>query len=363
VNALVRRLSPSEVARRLGISVKALRLYEQRGLVAPGRTPAGWRAYDPDQIDRVTDIVALRGLGLSLSQIEQLLKGQSRGLGPMLAAHQAALEDRMDALAQTLDKIRRFQRDQGTALREAAAPAAGFEVSLELPWPWGGELLTLGVRPLTYITGPLGSGKTRLALHLTEILPDAAFLGLHRSSDGAAAARAQLDADAALRLRADEAIASLIEDGATESDALLALIVAVQCERPSVLVIDLVEQGLDGATQKAVATHMRQLARTGARRALIVLTRSSAMLDLSAVGPDEAIILCPANHSPPIQVAPRAGAPGYEALLTCLATPAVRARTEGTIAWRPVPEHDGDRPSDRLQGDSADGHRPASATY
>jgi len=53
------------------------------------------------------------------------------------------------------------------------------------------------------------------------------------------------------------------------------------------------------------------------------------------MGPDEAIIFCPANHSPPIGVAPYPGAAGYEAVATCLASPDVRARTEGVIAWRP----------------------------
>ena len=66
-----------------------------------------------------------------------------------------------------------------------------------------------------------------------------------------------------------------------------------------------------------------------------MLTRSSAILDLTAVGSDEAIIFCPANHSPPTYVAPYPGTPGYEAVATCLASPEVRARTEGVIAWRP----------------------------
>jgi DNA-binding transcriptional MerR regulator len=34
-------LSAADAARRLGVSAKALRLYEERGLIAPGRTSAG----------------------------------------------------------------------------------------------------------------------------------------------------------------------------------------------------------------------------------------------------------------------------------------------------------------------------------
>ena len=34
-------LNPSQAAKRLGISAKALRLYEQRGLIAPIRSAAG----------------------------------------------------------------------------------------------------------------------------------------------------------------------------------------------------------------------------------------------------------------------------------------------------------------------------------
>ena len=47
-----RFLNPAEAAQRLGVSAKALRLYEQRGLVAPARTAAGWRAYGPDEMAR-----------------------------------------------------------------------------------------------------------------------------------------------------------------------------------------------------------------------------------------------------------------------------------------------------------------------
>jgi hypothetical protein len=100
-----------------------------------------------------------------------------------------------------------------------------------------------------------------------------------------------------------------------------------------VLIVDMVEQGLDQATQGALIAHLRRRGTGG--RPLFLLTRSHAILDLAAAGADEAIILCPANHSPPRRVAPYPGAPDYEAVATCLASSEVRARTEGVIAWRP----------------------------
>ena len=339
-------LSPSAAARRLGVSTKALRLYEQRGLVAPARTVAGWRAYGPDQMARAAEVVALRALGLSLAQVARALGGEPEALQAALAAHQATLEDRIRELAGAVEKVRGLQADlargQAPATGEVArllkAPA-GPNVTLELPWPWGGEPFELDIAPLNYIIGPLGSGKTRLALRLAETLPNAAFLGLERVADGGAAARARLDADSALKARVDQILTWLVDEGAVVSDALVALLVGLECEGPAVLLVDMVEQGLDEATQEAVGVYLRQLGRPG-RRPLFVLTRSTAILDLSAVGPDEAIMLCPANHSPPTRVVPCPGAPGYEAVATCLASPEVRARTEGMIAVKaagPIP--------------------------
>ena len=89
-------LNPSEAAKRLGVSAKALRLYEQRGLITPIRTAAGWRAYGPEQMARATEIAALRTLGLSLGQVARVLGGDAQGLEPALAAHQATLEGGSD---------------------------------------------------------------------------------------------------------------------------------------------------------------------------------------------------------------------------------------------------------------------------
>ena len=333
-------LNPSEAAKRLGVSAKALRLYEQCGLIAPTRTAAGWRTYGPAEMSRAAEIVALRALGLSLAQVAGTLKGDAQSLEPALSAHQSMLEGRARQLADTVEKVRRLRADlskgQVPATGELAHllnPAPRFHVTFNLPWPWGGELFELrDIRQLNYIIGPLGCGKTRLAMRLAETLPNAAFLGLDRLANGAAS-QTKLDADPALKSRVDQSLAWLIEDGATASQALLALLVSLESEGPTILVIDMLEQGLDQATQEALIAHLRH--RGPEARPLFFLTRSNAILDLDAVGPDEAIIFCPANHSPPTLVAPYPGAPGYEAVATCLASPEVRARTNGVIAWRP----------------------------
>jgi len=338
-----RSLSPSEAARRLGVSAKALRLYEERGLVSPRRSAAGWRRYGPDEMARAAEIVALRALGLSLGEVARVLRGEPSGLEPALAAHQATLEDRVRQLVDVIEKVRGLRLDLARGKAPAAGdverllvPATRLDHAVELPWPWDGERFELtDIRPLTYIVGPLGSGKTRLAMGLAGTLPDAAFLSLDRLADGGEAARARLDADPATRSRVDRARAWLLDDGATASGALTALLVGLESGGPAILVVDMVEQDLDGATQAALIAHLRRRGGAGGRRVLMT-TRSSAILDLAAVGSEEAILLCPANHSLPSCVAPYPGAPGYEAVVTCLASPEVRARTRGVIACRPA---------------------------
>jgi DNA-binding transcriptional MerR regulator len=341
VSSSAQFLNSSAAAQRLGVSAKALRLYEQRGLVVPGRSPAGWRAYGPDEMARAAEVVALRGLGFSLAQVARVLGDDPRGLEPALAAHQATLEERIRELSDAAEKLRGLRAGLAhgksptvSELVGVLGSASELSVSFDLPWPWGCERFELNdVRPLNYIIGPLGSGKTRLAKRLAETLPGAIFLGLDRLEHGCVAALARQDADPALKSRVDQTLAWLVEDGAAASDALIALLVGLEFESAAIVVVDMVEHGLDQAAQQALIAYLRR--RGPGRRPVFLMTRSSAILDLAAVTADEAIILCPANHSPPTRVAPHPGSPGYEAVATCLASPEVRARTEGVIAWRP----------------------------
>lgn len=151
-------LSASEAARRLGVSTKALRLYEKRGLVIPGRTAAGYRAYGPDTMTRAVEIVALRALGLSLARLARVLEGDAKSLDSALAAHEATLHGEIRELVGSIAKTQGIRsalvRGEMPSLGELArlqTPYTEFSAAFELPWPWGGEWFELrDIRPLNY---------------------------------------------------------------------------------------------------------------------------------------------------------------------------------------------------------------------
>jgi len=103
-------LSPAEAARRFGVSIKALRLYERRGLLKPLRSEAGWRTYGPDQIARLHQILALKGLGLSLASIGQLL-ASANTLDAVLGMQDRALAQEARRVAKALSLIRKARAE------------------------------------------------------------------------------------------------------------------------------------------------------------------------------------------------------------------------------------------------------------
>ena len=98
-------LSPTETARRFGVTVKALRIYERRGLLAPLRSKAGWRTYGPEQVARLHQILALKKLGLSLASIGQLL-ASAHTLQTVLALQEQALVQEARRIARGLSLVR-----------------------------------------------------------------------------------------------------------------------------------------------------------------------------------------------------------------------------------------------------------------
>jgi MerR family transcriptional regulator, thiopeptide resistance regulator len=62
-------LGAAECARRTGLTVRTLRVYERHGLIEPMRSGNGWRCYGPKELQRLNVIVTLKALGMTLEQI------------------------------------------------------------------------------------------------------------------------------------------------------------------------------------------------------------------------------------------------------------------------------------------------------
>jgi DNA-binding transcriptional MerR regulator len=90
--------SIGDLARRTGLTVKAIRFYSDLGIVPPtDRSPAGHRRYDIDAVARLDLVRTLRDLGLDLPTIRKVVDRELT-LAEVAAAHAEALAVRIRVL-------------------------------------------------------------------------------------------------------------------------------------------------------------------------------------------------------------------------------------------------------------------------
>lgn len=112
-----------DVARRTGLTPRTLRHYDDLGLLVPsGRSGGDYRLYGPDDLQRLLAIQHLKSLGLSLDEIGAALDEPEFDAADTLARHIAAVEQRLAAEVDLLERLRR--------LRDAAG--AGWDEVLEV---------------------------------------------------------------------------------------------------------------------------------------------------------------------------------------------------------------------------------------
>jgi DNA-binding transcriptional MerR regulator len=107
-----------ELARRTGATTRALRYYEERGLLGPGRGTNGYRDYDPDAVQRVRNIRRLLEAGLSCDDIRELDGCLDRDLDdePACADAIALYEQRLDTVRRRIDALVDVHRSLRTEL-------------------------------------------------------------------------------------------------------------------------------------------------------------------------------------------------------------------------------------------------------
>jgi DNA-binding transcriptional MerR regulator len=100
-------ISIGEFARRSRLSVKALRLYDELGVLVPARVDesSGYRYYDAAQLEAARLVAMLRQLELPLAAIKDLLLCDPTDAAERIAAHWRKVESAHDARRELADYL------------------------------------------------------------------------------------------------------------------------------------------------------------------------------------------------------------------------------------------------------------------
>lgn len=117
----------SDLAREFDLTTRAIRFYEDMGLLQPQRSGPGGRnrIYSPRDRARLKLTLRAKRLGLSLTEARDIIDmyDSPRDTGPqlrkflaILAQHRAQLEEQMKELQANLDEVRTHEREARSLL-------------------------------------------------------------------------------------------------------------------------------------------------------------------------------------------------------------------------------------------------------
>ncbi|WP_284750249.1 MerR family transcriptional regulator [Amycolatopsis sp. RTGN1] len=197
-------LGIGDLARRTGVPVRTIRFYCDEGLLEPARSVGGHRRFDFGAVDRLTLVRRLRGLGLGLRSITDVLTG-SCSLDEAVASERAALDREMATLSWRRSVLRAVEEsspaDRAVRLELLSAVQDGFAAHEALVRLW---------HPMT--TGPIPPDTARMFLDISAPRPP------ERPSTGQVVAYASLVVLAADRTLAGHVRASTLLGGDRVAD-------------------------------------------------------------------------------------------------------------------------------------------------
>jgi DNA-binding transcriptional MerR regulator/ribosomal protein S18 acetylase RimI-like enzyme len=207
----MKELGPAEFSAATGLSVKALRLYDERGLLVPARVDrtTGYRRYTEDQIATAGRIALLRRAGISLADIARFLPAPTgvvieRWLAD-LAAETGARRRALDALASALGFGASIPKEPAMAviIRPVDSPAelvTAFDVAgaqtdpavdhtdrrfadLEAAYPGERELLLVAEETGSVVGAAMGftSPWPEVTMRILAVAPDRRGQGIGRA--------------------------------------------------------------------------------------------------------------------------------------------------------------------------------------
>ena len=112
------KLKIGDIARKTGKSLRALRLYEELGLLRASRSTGGFRLYGADQVARVYWIAKLQDMGFTLPQIQSLISTvESSATGPdAMHSLRELFRARLAATRTQVERLLQLERDLAESL-------------------------------------------------------------------------------------------------------------------------------------------------------------------------------------------------------------------------------------------------------
>ncbi|HKB98605.1 MAG TPA: heavy metal-responsive transcriptional regulator [Terriglobales bacterium] len=105
------------VAKKIGLSVDAIRFYERNGLLPrPPRTEGGFRRYGENDVETLAFVRRVQGLGFKLSEIRGLLRLRGNRLQPC-APVRRRLEEKLGDVQRKLRDLHKLEDELRLALR------------------------------------------------------------------------------------------------------------------------------------------------------------------------------------------------------------------------------------------------------
>ena len=102
------RYTAGELAKKLGVSARTVRFYDEKGLLHPCEySESGYRLYDDDSIVRLQKILMLKYMDFSLEQIAEMMGGDSPDMQKSLNDQEALLLDKREHITRLIEAIRK----------------------------------------------------------------------------------------------------------------------------------------------------------------------------------------------------------------------------------------------------------------
>ena len=109
-----------DLAKRAGISVRAVRYYEELGLIIPvGHSVGGFRLYGEENLKRLQVINFLKELGLTLTEIKKILLAKKESGGDREAVRflQGVFKEKLGFVEEKIQALNKMRNELGNALR------------------------------------------------------------------------------------------------------------------------------------------------------------------------------------------------------------------------------------------------------